>query len=95
MDYPAKVEAVLALVNLSYEELAANLNNILPVVKGKIQNFDTFGPVRLSTFETTLAEELKDNPVRRAYRTAILTALGERVQETPGSVKKRDSRKRS
>jgi hypothetical protein len=70
--YAPKIEALLALTDKPYSEY----NAVLPLIKSNIVRWDNFGPVRLDTFIEVLAEELPDNTARRAYRIAILVALG-------------------
>jgi len=81
MDYSPKIEAILALTDRPYEEL----NATLPIIKSKIQNWDNVGIIRLGTFERVLGEELLENTARRAYRIAILVALGENIHRTKGT----------
>jgi hypothetical protein len=60
--------SLLALVNKPYDEYNAVLTEIrtrLPL------------DVQLETFERVLGEELTCAPARRAYKTAILVAMGE------------------
>jgi len=73
--YAPKTKALLALTDVPYSEY----NATLPIIKSKIQNWDNVGIIRLGTFERVLGEELLDNTARRAYRIAILVALGEEV----------------
>ena len=92
MGYSQKAEAILALTDASYDEF----NTVLPVIKKKIVAWDFIGHKRVETFEQVLAEELPENTARRAYRIAILVAVGELTREpkfvpkTRGSVKKTD-----
>ncbi len=82
--YTAKVEEILAITDASYDEY----NTVLPVIKKRIKDWDNLGIIRLGTFERVLAEELLENTVRRAYRIAILVALGEKITREPKFVPK-------
>ena len=59
--------SILNLTEKSYDEY----NVILPLIKQKL------GDTRVPTFIATLVEELPLTTVRRAYRTAIMVAMGE------------------
>jgi hypothetical protein len=78
MAYSEKAEAILALTDASYDEY----NTILPVIKKRIVAWDFIGYKRVGTFEQVLEKVLLDNTARRAYRIAILVAVGE--MEEPG-----------
>lgn len=93
MDYSPKIEALLTLAEKPYAEY----NATLPVIKAKIRTWDLVGDQRVETFERVLGEELPENTARRAYRIAILVALGEPIRRDPkfekiqGPVKKTEN----
>lgn len=60
-------QSILTLTEQPYDEY----NAILPVIKQKL------GADRTPVFETVLVEELPLTTARRAYRTAIMVAMGE------------------
>ncbi len=63
----AETQSILTLVNKPYDEY----NAILPLIKQKL------GYDRVALFETALTEELPLTTARRAYRAAIMVAMGE------------------
>jgi hypothetical protein len=64
----AETQSILSLIaDKSYDEY----NNILPIIKQKL------GHERVQAFEATLIEELPLTTARRAYRAAIMVAMGE------------------
>lgn len=65
--------ALLALTERPYDEY----NAILPVIKERLGKVDK-NYLRVITFEQVLEEELPLTTARRAYRTAIRLAMGEK-----------------
>jgi len=61
-----ETQSILTLTDKPYDEY----NAILPLIKQKLGD-------RTPVFEHTLVEELPLTTCRRAYRTAIYTAMGE------------------
>jgi hypothetical protein len=82
-------DALLALTERPYDEY----NTILPQIKFRLETFDDHS--RDLVFEEVLEEELPLTTVRRAYRTAIKIAMGEKnvfrefVPPKPKSKKKK------
>ena len=62
-----ETQSILSLTDTPYD----NYNAILPIIKQRL------GVERTSVFETVLGEELPLTTVRRAYRAAIMVAMGE------------------
>jgi hypothetical protein len=62
-----ETQAILTLIDKPYDEY----NAILPLIKQKL------GYERIPAFEATLVEELPLTTARRAYRAAIMVAMGE------------------
>ena len=65
--------SLLALTEQPYD----NYNTILPQIKEKLRASDIVGEQRVQTFERTLSEELPLTTGRRAFQTAICSAMGE------------------
>jgi len=65
-------QKLLLLTNCSYDEY----NKVLPEIKKRLLGM-LAGTDRVKTFEKVLEEELPLTTARRAYRTAILVAMGE------------------
>jgi hypothetical protein len=63
----AETQSILTLIEKPYDEY----NAILPLIKQKL------GYERIPAFEATLVEELPLTTARRAYRAAIMVAMGE------------------
>lgn len=74
MSYKPLTTSLLSLTDKDYDLYNVD---VLPQIKRGLQRADVFGRTRVETFEQVLAEELPHTTARRAYRTAILVAMGE------------------
>ncbi len=73
LNHQPETVALLILTEQPYE----NYNTILPQIKETLATVDN-NELRVIVFERTLEEELPLTTVRRAYRTAIRIAMGEK-----------------